>query len=224
MRKIRALGAALACGLLAASASADVLTFNEFAYEPAAPILSLGSEFSTTGYDFTAVKALVGNPPGEFRVVSRTHPWQADAGFATIVMTDYPTDVIVERSDGTPFDLHSIDLADSANVGVARKVRFTFEYAGGGSAVQDVVLDLAPGLQTVNFVQNNLARLTLRGVEQFVGEFPWYQFDNLSVTAAVPEPGTWAMLAMGLAGLGGAIRRRSASGTPAPRARAARGT
>ena len=35
--------------------------------------------------------------------------------------------------------------------------------------------------------------------------------DNVSVTSAVPEPGTWVMMILGFGGLGSAMRRRSAA-------------
>jgi PEP-CTERM motif len=204
--RFRSAQQAAATLLLAAASSAEavVIDFNELAYDAPPAIMNLGSSIDADGFDLQAVFELVSNPPADFRVVSRDDAWQADPGFATILMTDYPVRVTLTRSDGGPFDFASIDLADSANVGVARKVSFTFNFSGGGSSTQDVVLDAVPGLETFVFDETNLDSVEMRGVEQFVGEFPWYQFDNLDVTP-VPAPTTLLLLGAGLIGLG---RRR----------------
>jgi hypothetical protein len=36
--------------------------------------------------------------------------------------------------------------------------------------------------------------------------------DNVAISAAVPEPATWAMLIAGFAGIGGSMRRRRSAG------------
>ncbi len=210
---------AMSTGLLLAAASvaqAVVIDFNEFAFDAPPAIVNIGSAFSADGFDFAAEFAFVVPAPADFRVASRTDAWQADPGFATIVMTDYPVRVTLTRAGGGAFDFSSIDLADSANVGVDRHVRFTFNYAGGGSDSEVVILDELPGLQTFVFNKANLGSVQMRGVESFVGEFPWYQFDNVNATP-VPEPASWLLIGLGLLSL------RAVSGRPAPRARAARG-
>ena len=49
--------------------------------------------------------------------------------------------------------------------------------------------------------------------------FPQFiAFDNLTVSAAIPEPSTWAMMLLGFAGLGFAGYRRARVGHTTPRA------
>ncbi len=187
--------------LLLATASASqaaLIDFNEFAFDAPPAINNLGPSFSTNGFDFEAAFALMVPLPADFRVASRAHVWQADPGFAAILMTDYPVRVTLTRTGGGAFDFSSIDLADSADVGVDRHIRFTFNFAAGGSSTEDVVLDALPGLQNFVFNQTNLSSVHMRGVESFVGEFPWYQFDNVNA-APVPEPASYLFALLGLA-------------------------
>jgi hypothetical protein len=43
---------------------------------------------------------------------------------------------------------------------------------------------------------------------EFFAQNSTFSVDNISVMAAVPEPESWAMLLVGLAGIGGLARRR----------------
>jgi len=57
-------------------------------------------------------------------------------------------------------------------------------------------LDLAAGTYQIRFVETDNQGFFQQGV------------DNVSVTAAAPEPATWAMMVLGVAGLGAALRRQ----------------
>ncbi|WP_082660430.1 choice-of-anchor C family PEP-CTERM protein [Sphingopyxis sp. H050] len=61
---------------------------------------------------------------------------------------------------------------------------------------------------TYSFVAQG-ASTTLSFASQDAGSYG-AALDNVSVTAAVPEPGTWAMVILGFAVIGGAMRRRRA--------------
>ena len=57
------------------------------------------------------------------------------------------------------------------------------------------------------------APISLFEVKAFYGQrnVTWPTVDDLTLAAAVPEPGAWALMALGLAGLGFARRRRTAA-------------
>ena len=84
--------------------------------------------------------------------------------------------------------------------------------AAGGTTSQTFDLDLiktaTTGLQhfTLNGSFQNLNSLSFSGI----GGNPEFSIDNVTTTAAVPEPGTYALLLAGLGAIGFVARRRRA--------------
>lgn len=62
---------------------------------------------------------------------------------------------------------------------------------------------------------SRLVTLALTGVTQNVAKLQFsstsnaFEFDNVAINAAVPEPATWMMLMLGMIGVGFAMRRRN---------------
>ena len=64
-----------------------------------------------------------------------------------------------------------------------------------------------PGQHNYNFATGSGVENTYSHLE-FYGAFGNITIDEVSITTAVPEPESWAMLLVGLAGIGGLARRR----------------
>ena len=116
--------------------------------------------------------------------------------------------------EGNVGDVGTISQVFAAPTG--RNLTLTFDY-GGNSGYQYVQFN---GLDVPNsFVSNPSAittytfdlgpALALNTLTFFGRNDPDYNFlDNVSVTAAVPEPATWALMILGFGAVGGAMRRR----------------
>jgi len=78
----------------------------------------------------------------------------------------------------------------------------------GGHVTVDEPLDLIKGLNTLAFSYTSLGGPSHAGF-QGLGDEGW-GLEKIAVNggAAVPEPGTWAMMIVGFAGVGGALRAR----------------
>jgi hypothetical protein len=89
--------------------------------------------------------------------------------------------------------------------------------AGGGilgSFTGSNVIAMANGDQT-DPATNRLVKLTFTGAERtsvdrlrFSSTGNAFEFDNVAISAAVPEPGTWMLMLMGMAAVGFSMRRR----------------
>lgn len=84
----------------------------------------------------------------------------------------------------------------------------TLTVTDGGGSVTRVITDAAVN-SFLGFVSDGpISLLTLAAVQPTDGSFTWPSADNLVLAAAIPEPGTYALLLMGLGAVGFAARRR----------------
>ncbi|MBP8146079.1 MAG: PEP-CTERM sorting domain-containing protein [Inhella sp.] len=114
--------------------------------------------------------------------------WLAEDGDPSIVMT-------------FAFDVSSVS-ADFAGMAIVGSTGLMAYDAAGGFLGQ--VTNASTGQANLSLSFSNI-----RSVVILPGEFnDWVGVDNISFTAAVPEPQTYALMALGLAGLAGVARRR----------------
>jgi hypothetical protein len=110
--------------------------------------------------------------------------------------------------NGAVFTIDSYQIALGWYQDVSPKeIGVTYLLAGGGSVSEvltlanDAFLTVTPGLEVL--------RVRFTGIAETEG---YVSLDNIAVTGVVPEPAAWAMLALGLAAVGAATRRRPARG------------
>lgn len=200
MKTLLPAAALLVAAALGASSAqaATVVTFTELKHDQQAklhrvnPLVSGGLEFRTSDREqgFASWGAHMGN---------------ADPTGATLMNWSGKATITISKAGGGLFELTSFDLADTYNQGAANVMEFTF-FDGVRTQKETVQLDRAKGLQT--FAIN-------RTVE-------WFSFTGLTggdtgqidnvvwgapVVTGVPEASTWAMMIIGFAGVGGAVRR-----------------
>ncbi len=191
----------LACAvMIAAPASAEVIDFSSLAFD--GNTMTPWQKYTTVtvgDYVFTALQPAT----RPLLVHARGDENNADPGGATLGINTSGSDLGFEfsRVDGAAFDFLSF-----------KATHFTNGYEGPGNGGPLALLldgtsfsagsyDISPGFQ--DFAVNALGVHTVR-----ITSNNFFQVDDLLVSSAVPEPGTWSMMLLGFGMLGATIRFR----------------
>ena len=177
--------------------AATVINFDEYAH---GGVVKVYSQPVTSG-GFTFTNDAVSTGLGVWGAATGNN---ADPDGATLVNWSGKI-TTVRRTDGELFSLASIDLADTYNAGGVSEFLFTF-FDGTSTSSELVTTDRLKGMQTYMF---NRGRLEWFSYAQTGSG--GIQIDNMAVSAAVsavPEPATWAMMIVGLGGVGAVLRAR----------------
>jgi hypothetical protein len=198
-------GATLA--FAAAPAVADVITFDGvgpgYASHPAT------SPYVELDYSISAPGGLYYLGTGDVRY----------AGENNLFDSNYDNVTTLTTVDAKPFDIQSIDLAEMyfPPAPADEPTTFTGTLVGGGTVTQTFDVENLSFL-TYDFSGfNNLTSLSWTATGPYTP-----QFANIHLST-VPEPGTWAMLALGVFSLGATLRTRRGAreGADGPRLRTA---
>jgi hypothetical protein len=143
-----------------------------------------------TGTDFTSING--GTPPS---TVSGSFSYDYNAGTQTFTLTDLSTTI-----NGTAYT--AANTVATLTGGTALVIGGTPNGAGGLSP-NDFVLNLL-------FNPTSGQVTTALQLQTMDGGYHISQANTLSLSspAAVPEPATWAMMLLGFAGMGFAMRRK----------------
>jgi hypothetical protein len=196
------LGLALASVPVAATAQTTTIDFSSLAFDgsTAAGPRGVASPLNLNGFTLTATDPF-GLPP--ILVYSRQSTNSADPGGASIFPNRSEPGITITRTNGGLFTFNGLDLTYAFNDQNASfgggLATFTFD---GGTSVLTRSFDNLPGFQTFNFDAANLTSVRISSTSPF-------QIDNIRLTAvaAVPEPGTWAMMLIGFGAIGASVRR-----------------
>ncbi|QTD55485.1 PEPxxWA-CTERM sorting domain-containing protein [Parasphingorhabdus cellanae] len=104
---------------------------------------------------------------------------------------------------GGVFNFNSFDLVTQNGTGDYQVDGFL-----NGSSVFSLMGSLSPsGFQTIGGLAGNIDQLNFT----LTANGTSVNLDNINVSAAVPEPATWAFMILGFGAIGGALRRRKAN-------------
>jgi len=180
-------------------AQGAIITNIDFETPDVATSTNVGPTLSTQDYTFTS------NSDDLFIIESDAGAYvgsQSLAPFSSLATINITSDT------NTAFDALSVDVSELSSVGMGPDVLFTGNLVGGGTVSQTMDTDEVFGLETFNFHSGftNLSSLDMTGANGTL-----YQIDNLSVQA-IPEPGSLALAAGGLALIAGGRRRGPRNG------------
>lgn len=193
----------LAAVPMAASAQTTTIDFETLGYDGVTNDGPRGtsSPLIISDYTFTASDPF-GLPP--ILVYARQSTNNPDFGGTSIFANRIDPGLTITRTDGGAFTFDSLDLTfayDDQNAlfggGLAT---FTFN---GGEFFETRAFDNLAGFQNFNFDLAGVSSVQITADSAFA-------IDNVRLTAvaAVPEPGTWAMMLLGFGGIGYSLRRR----------------
>lgn len=194
MKKIiLVMGLFLTIAALTPFANATEITFDAF---------SSGATYTENGFTLTA------DDGSEFYAITAD---DALSGYyytgSVALVNDYSTTTTLAATDGSLFNLISIDLAEAFTGDLLYKATISFiaTYADGSTYSVDLITDGSEGIDppfTFGSEMTNLASVSF-------GENEYFQFDNITVTttSAVPEPSTILMLVVGMCAWAGDRRK-----------------
>lgn len=130
------------------------------------------------------------------------------AGSAGLLTAADSASATFMESLSAAFALVSIELSFIEPNGTSPLVTFTGNLFGGGTVMQSFT-PTGFGFTQFNF-NSSFTNLTSVSWLQGPSSFNGHQFDNIVVDVDVPEPGTLALLGLGLAGMGLTRRRKRA--------------
>jgi subtilisin family serine protease len=215
MTKIALVAATLA-GMLtasAASAATTVLDFDTLRNTRPSSVTYVRGPYKEDGFTLTAAQcqASLGVPNvGCFMGAAPSR--SSDKVGASLATQLVSTLVTLKRDDGSSFLLRSIDFSEYYDNGIyqpfSTDVIFTFAFADGTSATQTKTFSTDGKFLPTTFTFD-VGPLSSVSWKPVTGS--GVQFDNITladVTAAVPEPASWAMMLGGFGLVGGAMRQR----------------
>ena len=210
---ITLVGGIAAIGALAGSAHAAVTVYNsQAAFDAAVPTAA------TFGFNAGGTVHVIPNPSKFHGLSFSSDSTAADAatGGVPILWLIDQVDTPTYGKDFLSYQNTQVEDIGDIVTGPAGKTAIGFTF---GTYV-------APGPATVTLSTGDTFAITATGAESFIGftsptpitkvtiDFPTgYSFDLTSVSLSVPEPASWAMMLLGLGGLGAAMRLRR--GAPA---------
>nr|WP_319494456.1 PEP-CTERM sorting domain-containing protein [uncultured Desulfobacter sp.] len=186
-------GILLGLVLFVLPASAAVITFDGLSGE-------IGSSYTESGFTLTA------DDDSVFYSIVET---DVEAGYSytgsETLMNNYATATTLTSTNGSLFNLTSIDLAEAFNGDALYATSITFDavYSDGSTYSFTLTTDGNEGAETFTFGAEltNLASLSF-------GDYEYVQFDNVTASA-VPVPSSILLLVAGTGVLVG-IRRKFA--------------
>jgi len=204
--------------LISASANAAIVVTEGGA--SASDGSNLVSSFAATTYNFNTGDVSIFTPTGQFEAVSGSlsgqyaQPFSDTTTYATLGTLTQPGTASLST---VPSDTHyvglywgsidqynSITITDSSGSHVVDSNTFAILNPANGDQ----------GLQGSAYV-NIFDNLAITGIT-FFSDHQAFEFDNLTVSSAVPETSTWAMMILGFFGVGFMAYRRKGG---APRLR-----